>query len=840
MEELTGLSEREAERRLANNGFNELETEKPKKLWAFLFDIVKEPMIALLVISATIYYLLGEPSEGILLSASVFFIMAITIYQERKTEQSIQALRNLSSPRALVLRSGQLERIPGREVVRDDIIIVNEGDRVPADAILLEATNLLVDESLLTGESVPVTKTTSNQAHTEKKPGGDNLPYLFSGTVVVRGHGKAKVIATGKETEIGEIGKALNRVGTGKTLLQKEVAHIIKIFASISISLCIILIVYFGLFRGGWLEAILAGITMAMSALPEEFPIILTIFLAIGSWRLTQKKVLARRAAAIETLGSTSVLCVDKTGTITQNKMSISEIIYHSRKYVYHELKNKDTHELLRTAILASRTEPIEPMEMAILEAGKNHLQSFSGIYKDMELVKEYPLEKTSLCFVQAWKKQDNEYVIAAKGSPETIMHLAKLDENEKKKIVAEIDEMAKRGLRIIAVARASFSKFELPKGREHFSYEFLGLIGLADPVRPEVKGALRLCYEAGIRTIMITGDYPETAQNIARQIGLENPDEVITGTEIESYSSEKLAQKIRTINIFARVIPEQKLAIVEALKRDGEIVAMTGDGVNDAPALKAANIGLSMGQRGTDVAREASAMVLLDDNFASIVNGVKLGRRIYDNLVNAMTYTFAVHIPIIGLSLLPVLFGWPLILFPAHVVFLELIVDPSSSFVFEQEKADEDIMQRAPRKLHEPIFNRRMLLVSAGQGLISLIVCVIAFFVAQHLGFTDEKTRAFTFSTLIFSNLLLILTNLSIKSNIFSSIKRHGSSLSLIAIGALIFLSLTLYNDFFMKLFQFDSLSFYQLISALALGFVSILWFETYKFFSRSKKHSF
>jgi len=828
--ETTGLSEKEVDRRLKNDGFNEIEAEKPKKIWAFLIELIKEPMIALLVISATIYFVLGEPNEGALLSVSVLFIFAITIYQERKTEKSIQALRNLSSPRALVLRNGQMERIPGREVVRDDIIIINEGDRVPADAILLESTNLMVDESLLTGESVPVTKTIWNNQEADRKPGGDNLPYLFSGTVVVRGYGKAKVIATGKETQIGEIGKALNKVETGKTLLQKEVAQVIKIFATISLSLCVVLIIFFGLFRGGWLEAILAGITMAMSSLPEEFPILLTIFLALGSWRLTQKKVLARRAAAIETLGSTSVLCVDKTGTITQNKMSVAEIVNNSRKYEYSELKDGESHDLLKTAVLASRIEPIDPMETAILTAGREHIQSFSHIYDKLELTKEYPLEKTSLCLVEVWKKAERNYFVAAKGSPEAIINLCHLAEDKKQKVTSEIDEMAKRGLRVIAVASANFEHEELPNDRHKYDFEFTGLIGFADPVRPEVKDALQLCYQAGIRTIMITGDYPETAQNIARQIGLENPDEVITGNEIEDYGPDKLAQKIRTINIFARVVPEQKLAIVEALKHDGEIVAMTGDGVNDAPALKAANIGLSMGQRGTDVAREASAMVLLDDNFASIVNGVKLGRRIYDNLINAMTYTFAVHFPIVGLSLLPVLFGWPLLLFPAHIVFLELIVDPSSSFVFEQEKADEDIMKRAPRRLHEPIFNRRMLLVSAGQGLVVLLFCLAAFLLAQEFGFSDEKTRAFTFSTLIFSNLLLILTNLSLKSNVFKSIRRHGLALTLIATGALIFLSLTLYNPFFIKLFQFESLSLVELFGTLGLGLLSILWFEIYK----------
>lgn len=834
--ELTGLTQSEARKKLIHDGYNELQSEKPKTIFHFILEIVREPMILLLIISASIYYFLGDPKEGTLLLFFVLFVAGITIYQERKTEKSLEALRNLSSPRALVIRDGNTLRIPGREVVKDDLLILNEGDRIPADAIVLEAINLSVDESLLTGESMAVTKTVWQNEVQERKPGGDNLPYVFSGTLIIKGHGFAQVVETGARTEMGKIGKALMSVRVEKTGLQKEIGLVVRNLAIIGISLSMVLVILYGFLRGNWLAAILAGITMAMSILPEEFPIILTIFLALGAWRLSRKKVLARRTAVIETLGSATVLCVDKTGTLTENRMSIAEITTTSSKFTHDEFKNGAAHEIIYYSVLSSQIKPFDPMEIAFINAGREHLNHFSTIYNDIKLIKEYPLEKTSLCVVQAWQQINSEdFLVAAKGSPEAILHLCHLPEEKHKEIYAQVDSMAKQGLRVIAVAKATYSEKELPHARDNFNFEYLGIIGLEDPVRPEAAEAVKLCYSAGIRVIMVTGDYAETAHNIAHQIGLTSHQDVITGEDLRQMNPQELAQKIKTNTIFSRVVPEQKLMIIEALKRDGEIVAMTGDGVNDAPALKAAHIGVAMGERGTDVAREAAAIVILDDNFSSIVNAVKLGRRIYDNLVKAVTYTLAVHVPVAGLSLVPVFFGWPLILLPVHIVFLELVIDPTCTIVFEAEPADEDIMKRKPRNANLPIINRETLFISLIQGANILIVSIIAYLLASHWHFSTDKTRAFVFVTLIFANLFLLATSRSWTKSIFRSILKRSLSFYLITIATLFFLLLTVLAPNVNPIFKFEPLNFIEFLYCFVLAALTIVWFELYKWYKHN-----
>lgn len=835
--QFTGLTNEEAKKKLIQDGFNEIPSEKKKSIWHFIYEVIKEPMVLLLLISASIYFFFGDTIEGSMLLFFILFVMGITIYQEQRTEKSIDALRNLSSPRALVIREGQTIRVAGREVVVDDLIVLAEGDRVPADAILLEAVNLSVDESLLTGESVPVTKIENENLELEKKPGGDNLPYIFSGTLVVRGHGIAKVIETGTNTEIGKIGKALNSLIVEKTLVQKEISVAIRNVAAIAISLSVILFVIYGLSRHNWLEAVLAAITMAMSILPEEFPIILTIFLAVGAWRLTQKKVLARRSAVIETLGSASVLCVDKTGTLTENKMKISHIFTNSHSFDINKTKDGSFHEVIRYGIYASQIKPFDPMETAFIEAGQNHLPTFEQIYDNLNLEKEYPLEKTSLCIIHAWKKTNQNYLIAAKGSPEAIIHLCKLPKEKHAAIYKEIDTLAKEGLRVLAVAKGSEELKKLPENRNDINYEFLGLVGLADPIRDEAAQAIDVCKTAGIRVIMITGDYPETALNIGRKIGLDNNTQTITGNQLEKMSAQELREKIKTINIFSRVIPEQKLLIVNALKKNGEIVAMTGDGVNDAPALKSAHIGIAMGEHGTDVAREASSIVLLDDNFSSIVNGIRLGRRIYNNLTKAISYTVAVHVPIAGLSILPVLFGWPLILLPAHIVFLELIIDPACTVAFETETEEENIMRKKPRKINEPIFNRKIITISLIQGLSVLLVNLIAFKLADFWDFSPDKTRTLVFASLMFSNLFLLATNLSWDMSILKHFKKQNKPFKFISLGATAFLALAIFTPFLQELFKFKPLSAKEIVICLALGLLSIVWFEIYKFIINKKK---
>ncbi len=734
---ITGLSEKEATEILKKQGYNELPSQKNQSLFSILLNVLKEPMLILLLGAGLIYLFLGEVKDALILLTFVFVVVGITFNQERKTERALEALKNLSSPRALVIRDGEQKRIPGREVVKDDILILREGDRIPADAVVLSCTNLLVDESLLTGESLAVKKSESSdliQSLQFRQPGGDDMPFVYSGTLVIQGQGAAQVIATGIHTEIGKIGKALGTIAEEDSLLKKETVLIVKNFAILGGILCALVVIVYGLTRGDWLHGLLAGLSLSMSILPEEFSVILLIFLSMGAWRMSKRNVLVRRMPAIETLGSSTVLCVDKTGTLTLNKMILSTI-YLGNEYLEIDKNGclvEKFHELLEFGYLASQQDPFDPLEMEIKKNTKKFLIDYENIHNEWKLIREYPLSKNLLAISNVWESSDkSKYVIATKGAPETIFELCHLNETEKEKMLAQVQKMADKGLRLLGVAKACFPEDSLPEKQHDFEFEFIGLLGFIDPVRPSIAQSVKECYTAGIRVIMITGDYPGTAQHIARQIGLEDPEKYVTGPELSKMSENKLAEKIKTTNIFARVVPEQKLVIVNALKLNGEIVAMTGDGVNDAPALKSAHIGIAMGERGTDVAREASAIVLLNDDFFSIVAAVRLGRRIFDNIKKAVGYTFSVHMPIAGLAVFPILFNLPLVLLPVHIAFLELIIDPACSMVFEAEPEEKNIMNRPPRNLQERLFGRKNLTLSLLQGTSMLVGVIIIFLYA-------------------------------------------------------------------------------------------------------------
>jgi Ca2+-transporting ATPase len=830
-----GLSEAEAAKRLKEEGYNELPSSRRRSIWTIALEVVREPMFLLLVACGIIYFFLGDVHEALMLLGFVVVVMGITMYQERKTERALEALRDLSSPRALVIRDGSERRIAGREVVRGDILVVKEGDRVPADGVLLSCLSLMVDESLLTGESVPVRKSTAPCDIAMGRPGGDDLPFIYSGTMVVQGQCIAEVQATGIATELGKIGRALLDVTPEESLLQKETKRLVRNLAVLGLSLCALVIVVYGLTRGSWLHGFLAGITLAMATLPEEFPVVLTVFLALGAWRISQKRVLTRRVPAIETLGSATVLCVDKTGTLTENRMSVRKMFSRDE---YLTLENPASshlpetfHLLTEFSILASQIDPFDPMEKAIKQLGDNYLKGTEHLHADWALVHEYPLSPELLSLSRVWKSPDGrDYIIAAKGSPEAILDLCHIESDQAENLSRHINALADDGLRVLGVARARFAAPTLPEEQHDFVFEFLGLIGLADQVRAKVPESIRECRTAGIRVVMITGDYPGTALNIARQIGLASDDSFITGPELDAMSNDELQRRIAAVNIFARVVPEQKLRLVDALKANGEIVAMTGDGVNDAPALKSAHIGIAMGGRGTDVARESASLVLLDDDFSSIVQAVKLGRRIFDNIRKAIAYIFAIHVPIAGISLIPVLFKWPLVLMPVHILFLELIIDPACSIVFENEREEADVMNRAPRASHEPLLNSRTLAISLLQGLSVLGILLAVFVVSLYGGHGERDARALTFTTLIVANLCLILTNRSWLRTILATLSSPNPALWWVIGGTVLFLGLVLYIPFLRNIFKFDRLHSFDLWLCLGAGGLSILWFEGLK----------
>jgi Ca2+-transporting ATPase len=913
--QLAGLTESEAARRLMDEGPNELPTGRRRSILAIAVQVACEPMFLLLVGCGLLYLGTGSVHDALMLMGFVFLVMGITIYQERRTERALEALRDLSSPRALVIRDGCRRRIAGREVVRGDTLVLAEGDRVPADGRLVYAVNLMVDESLLTGESDAVRKVAADAAATAEtttaadtgeltlaargadatraagtvRPGGDDLPYVFSGTLVTRGHGIAEVTAAGAGSELGKIGKALEGVRTEQTLLQKETARLVRRLATVGLALCAVVVVVYSLTRGNtgaaWQQGLLAGITLAMATLPEEFPVVLTIFLALGAWRIGQSRVLTRHVPAVETLGAATVLCVDKTGTLTENRMSIRQLVVGGETFdvgaqaegatgcsqpvptpATHGLQaNRGTpegeaidgpperapatlderyHELLEYGILASQRDPFDPMEKALKEVGEKFLARTEHLHGNLTLVHEYPLSPALLALSRVWRSPDGaDFIIAAKGAPEAIGDLCHLGPDAMATLARDVGRMAGGGLRVLGVAKANFRPAEPPGGlpgggygdpprnQHDFPFTFVGLVGLADPVRPQVPAALRECAAAGVRVVMITGDYPGTAQNIARQIGLEHADRVLTGPELDALTDEALAGRVRDVNIFARVVPEQKLRLVTALKAAGEIVAMTGDGVNDAPALKAAHIGIAMGGRGTDVARESADLVLLDDDFASIVTAIRLGRRIFDNIKKAVAYIVAIHVPIAGLSLVPVfLADWPLILLPIHVVFLELIIDPACSVVFEAEAEEADVMTRPPRRPQEPLFSARSVALSVVQGLSVLGVALAMFIVARRLGETEGSARALAFTTLVVANLCLILTNRSWSKTILQMFRSPNRALWWVVGGALAFLAVALYVPAVRGLFSFDMLHATDVALCLGAGAFSIAWFELLK----------
>ncbi len=825
---LRGLSSVEANRILNKSGYNELPTSKSKNIWLIAFEVLKEPMFLLLISCGILYMVLGDYKEGSILLSTIFIIIFITFYQYQKTEKALQALKNLSAPRALVLRDGKEIRIPGRELVRNDVILVHEGDRIPADAILLESSNLSIDESLLTGESVPVMKSTQADLTTTH-----NL--VFSGTLVVQGKGLAEVIATGCDTQFGKIGNSLLNIPQENTRLQKEMKLLIRNLFIIGVFISVGVAVAFYLTRGNLIQALLNGLASAMAILPEEFPVVLTIFLALGAWRLSKKNVLSRKPSAIETLGSATVLCSDKTGTITQNNMELVAMYCCNELFAKNTFKDKQLESLISSAFYASQTNPIDPMEKAIINS---YLEIKNGkIEKDI-LIKEYPLSKELFATTRVTQlSSDNNYQVCCKGAPEAIFSLCKMSRDETAGQLQAAMNLAQKGYRVLGVAKAFFPNKSLPGSQNEFDFVYQGLIGFEDPIRPEVPHAINECNEAGIKVIMITGDFPATALNIAQQIGM-NAKGILTGEDLTNMSDEELRKRIPQLNVFARVIPEQKLRIVSALKANKEIVAMTGDGVNDAPALKAAQIGIAMGVKGTDVAREVSSLVLLDDNFASIVAAIRSGRKIFDNLQKAMSYIIAIHIPIIGLALLPAFFpSFPLLLMPIHIVFMELIIDPVCSVAFETEQEEKGIMKRLPRNPNEKFFGGRKILFSALEGILLLAMVIIIYFMSIKEGHNEGEIRAIAFSALIIGNVFLILSSLSKTRNVLAVLREKNLTILLILFTSIALLLLTISIPWLQTIFSFRFPGFLHFASSLSGAFAILFCLETVKYFRNLNK---
>ncbi|MGN2254244.1 cation-translocating P-type ATPase [Frateuria sp. GZRe12] len=746
-----GLDPAEAARRLAAHGPNLLPGSTPKSFGAIVLGVLSEPMFLMLLCAGGLYLALGDRAEAAFLLSAVFVVIGITLLQERKTQRALESLRELSAPRALVIRGGEEVRVAGADVVSGDLLVLREGDRIAADATLLEG-RLEVDESLLTGESVPVTRQSEGEA------------AVHASTVVTRGLGVARVNATGSATAVGRIGEALANTREAPSELQRASRRLIRYLAIGGLALAAAYALLSWLWDGhGPLESLLGGIALAMAILPEEIPVILTVFLALGAWRISRRKVLTRHVPAVEALGAISVLAVDKTGTLTQNRMQVAELAVGGERFVDEGATElaETFHLLVEFAMLATPSDPFDPMEKAIQHFGLRWLVHTEHVHADWSAEAEYALSPQILAMTRVFPCDTcTRHLLATKGAPEAVIDLCHLPAGPAASILAEVEAMAARGLRVLAVARGQWTGEAWPANQHDFDFEFLGLIGLADPPRPEVPAAIAECRAAGVRILMMTGDHPATARAIARKVGFGERTEVLTGTDMAALDDDALRARLRHVDLCARLKPEQKLRLVQLLRADGRVVAMTGDGVNDAPALKAADVGIAMGERGTDVAREAAALVLLDDSFASIVAAIRQGRRIYDNIAKATGFVFAVHMPIIALALVPALLHWPVLLMPVHIVLLELLIDPACSIVFEAEPEAGDVMTRPPRAEGESPFAARRLGRAVLQGLGVATVLLLGFGWLLHEGVNAAQARGAVFAALLGSLFLLILAN--------------------------------------------------------------------------------
>ncbi len=829
-----GLTTEQAKDLQLEYGYNELAPVQKKSFFKKILKTIKEPMFILLIVTAIIYFILGEPRDGAIMLVFVIFVIGIEVVQEWKTDRTLEALKDLSSPLVSVIRDGKEQLINSRQVVPGDFLIIKEGEKIAADGVILRLSDLCVDESTMTGEAEKVWKEVANQGIYS---GLWRKDTCYAGTMVMQGSGIIKVTHIGSATEYGKIGKAIAEAPDRPTPLEKQTARLVKFSTVFAVVLCFVvfLITFSNLamyvIEERFTVSILAGITLAMGMIPEEFPVILTIFLSMGAWRLAKNNSLVARLSSVETLGEISVLCVDKTGTLTQNKMAVNQVWQPS---------GKKEEELAYIMGKACEIEVYDPMEKAMLEychsKGVTQKQLCSG-----ELLLEYPLTSETKMMGHVWQDAEGRLLLAAKGSPEGILSICNLTEAAKEEALGKQIEMAKNGYRVIAVASCKLEK-EAKRCLEENLLNLVGLVGLADPPREAVPDAIKTCQKAGIRVIMITGDNGLTATSIANQIGINYAGEVLTGDDIDAMSAEELAERVKAANIFARVAPTHKLKIVQALKANGEVVAMTGDGVNDAPALKYADIGIAMGKRGSSVAREAADLVLMDDNFTTIVNTVADARRIYDNIRKTVGYIFSIHTPIALAALFAPLLGidpLAVMLLPLHIVVLELVIDPTCSIVFERQPAEPDIMCRKPRGQKESLINKKIVFEAFLQGVVMFVFTFGSYYYLLNVaGKSPELARTFGLACLIFGNLWFVQVASSRQRMLYKTMGILWKDKIILIANVVIILGLLflIYTPA-AQVLQLAPLSFSQLIICFLLSAASVLWYEIIKYIRIKKR---
>lgn len=822
-----GLTSEEVIASRAQFGANQLEQVKKPSLLQKLLHTLAEPMFILLLATASIYFILGEVTDGIIMLACVLFVSGIEFAQSQKTDKALEELNTLSAINIRVIRNQKVQLIDSRELVVGDIVLLEEGDKIPADGKILTAQGFGVDESALTGESAVVYKKSTDESKTtENSEHHFRLDMCYAGCDVTNGSATIEITAVGAQAEYGKIGKALGSIKKTKTPLEKQIRKLIIIFTVISLTFCLIVTLVNFFYnahldlKDRLIQSILSGITIAMATIPEEIPVVLTVFLAMGAWKLAQHNALTRNMKPVETLGAITVLCTDKTGTITENKMTVQDTFATSE-------------DLARISALACPKNPYDPMEIAIQKYAFQ--QGIKPTVYDHNLVHEYIFNNTEKMMGQVWQI-DNAQILCVKGAYESILPLCKLDKSTENKILSQIKTFSKSGYRVLAVAKHS-KITNIPDKLSENPLKFVGLIALVDPPRVGVKESVKTCHNAGVRIIMITGDNGQTAEGIASQIGLNNCSEVITGAELENMNDQELEKRVKTTNIFARVYPNHKMRIVKALQHSHEVVAMTGDGVNDAPALKKAEIGIAMGKRGTNVAKEASDLILLDDNFNTIIDAIANGRTIYANIKKAISYILVIHIPIILASLFVPLFGLPLLLLPVHIVLLELIIDPTSSIIFQRLKPDQSVMSEQPRKINAPLLNFRTVTQSVLAGISIFLATFLSYYYLLQTGHSQPFAVTVAFTTLIFANIFIVYvlqsSDLALK-NLLTDLK--DKIIVLINTIILLMLLAIIYLPPLNRIVGTTPIDFSTLLICIAIAALATFIFDLPKIFRRKK----
>jgi len=824
-ENLKGLSDSEVKKAQQQYGDNAIKGEQNSAWYSLLFDILKEPMTLILIAVSIIYVLVGDLGEAAFMFVAIVAVTGISFYQGSRNQKALQELEKLNEPLSSVIRNGRLVEIPTHEITIGDLCITEEGKMINADGNIVHSNDFSVNESALTGESMSVFKDIDH-------------PEIYSGTLTVSGLAIFEVTAIGAETKLGKIGTSILSIKEEKSPLQLQIEKFVKGMAIIGI-IVFAMVCGFNYFQTkDIVSSLLNGLTLAMSILPEEIPVAFTTFMALGSWKLLREGIIVKKSSVVETLGSTTVICSDKTGTITENSMKLNAIYDAKMCTVFDENQFNDVEisEIIQYAMWSSEPVPFDPMEKTLHRV---YEQTQVDERNQYQMFFEYPLSGKPPMMTHCFKNNENQRIIAAKGAPEAILNVSKLSEEEKNQLKKVIDDFGLKGFRLLGVAKSNFEEDNFPKIQQDLPFEFLGFVVFYDPPKKGINTVFQQIYDAGIKVKVITGDNAETTKSIAEQAGILHVENSITGSEITQLSEKELLKEARDKVLFARMFPEAKLAVVKALKEDGDVVAMLGDGVNDGPALKAAHIGVAMGEKGTEIAKQAAQLILTNDDLGKLVVGIAAGRRIYTNLKKAVQYIISIHIPIILIVSLPLFLGWafPQIFTPVHVIFLELVMGPTCSIVYENEPLEKDSMKRKPRPMTETFLNWKELSTSIIQGIIITLGLLFVYQYTYQLGGNEEKTRAMVFTTLIFSNVWLSLTNRSFYYSLWSSFRNKNNLMVYVTVLTLVILFAILYIQPISLFFKVTSLNLNELGITMLVAMLSVLWFEVYKWIKRRRK---